>query len=338
MASSALKRLIGKRAHHLLRDKRARLRVRQDFAADRRRYLRFMLPDDALASPNLAGRNLEAQVTKDYHRVEKGLALRSPKRPFGAEVARRLDLLMPTAERAAADGSMLFWDHAARARAALDEWNHGGNASIAVSPHPSTSSANTLDDVSEFFTTRHSVRDFDELRVSRETIEEAIRLAIQTPSVCNRQAWFARVYEDPSDIKSMLEFQNGNTGFGIVPVLALVTTDARMFAGPGERNQPWIEGGLFSMTLVWALHGLGLESCMLNMSQSSDQIDLLRDAANIPKHELVVMMIAIGHAREGHRVARSERRPVHEVLVEPDRLNVTGQVNGQNGAITKRQP
>lgn len=282
--------------------------LRREFAEDRRRYQAAMLPDDHLAHRRLTGRNLEAQVTKDYHRVEKGLALPAPRQPFGADVSDRLDLLVPLVDPAAA-----YLPHAASARTALHDWNGGGSLTDEVSPLR-TPAERGIPDPDQFFTTRHSVRDYDARDVADDVLEHAVALAINTPSVCNRQAWHIRFYRG-DDVARVLTFQNGNAGFrDTVPVVAVVTTDARMFAGAGERNQGWIEGGLFSMSFVWALHSLGVDSCMLNMSVTNDRAAAVRVELGMDDEELVVMMIAIGYGREGHRRARSPRRTTTEVI------------------------
>jgi nitroreductase len=170
-------------------------------------------------------------------------------------------------------------------------------------------------DVEEFFSTRHSVRNFDSNRsVDISVLEDAARLAMFTPSVCNRQA--SKVYfvtgEEMKEVAR--KRQNGNTGFGDIPVLAVVTVDTRLFAGPGERNQPWIDGGLFAMSLAWALHGVGLSSCMLNMSVANSVSDALRRDLQIEQHEVVIMQLAIGYPADGYRVARSPRRELGDVV------------------------
>lgn len=270
-----------------------------------------MLPDDHLAHGALAGRNLEAQVTKDYHRVEKGLALADPKQPFGNAVAERLDMLVPVA--AAGSPEAAYVAHATSARAALHDWNTAGSRVEEISPLR-TPAERGIPDPDQFFTTRHSVRDYEKRDVPDEVLNHAVALAVNTPSVCNRQAWHVRFYRGV-DAQKALRFQNGNAGFGDgVPVVGVVTTDARMFAGAGERNQPWIEGGLFSMSLVWALHGLGVDSCMLNMSVTNDRAASVRAELGMDDEELVVMMVAIGYGREGHRRARSPRRATTEVI------------------------
>jgi len=99
-----------------------------------------------------------------------------------------------------------------------------------------------------------------------------------------------------------------------VPGLFVVTWDIRAFETALERNQGWIDGGLFSMTLLLALHGLGLGAVPLNWSRLNAATDELRERAALPEHENVVMLIAAGHPAEGYRVARSTRRPLSQIL------------------------
>lgn len=99
-----------------------------------------------------------------------------------------------------------------------------------------------------------------------------------------------------------------------VPVVAVVTVDSRLFTGTHERNQRWVDGALFAMSLVWALHGLGLSTCMLNWSMNNAASNRLRAAAGLPEHEDVVVLLALGYAATGCRVARSPRRDLDQVL------------------------
>ena len=292
---------------------RRRFAMGAEFARDYRAYRATAAPTDDAASAELSGIHLETQVTKDYHRVEKGLSLRSPKHPFGDAVDRRLAMLVP-AGAAIDEGYQAF---AVDAREALAGWNTAGSLSDIVSPMAAPSDAIDPELLEQFFATRHSVRDFDEHRpVDPRLIDEAVRLAGCTPSVCNRQAARVHVFEGAEDSARILAHQNGNAGFRHhVRMVMIVTVERGLFAGAGERNQRWVDGGLFAMTLVWALHGLGLSSCMLNWSMTNARTDALRQEAGIPASEDVICLIAVGHApAEGYRVARSPKRPLSQVL------------------------
>lgn len=291
---------------------KVQVRAHREYRADRRRYLRFTAPEERILSVPTTDRAVETQATKDYHRVEKALALKGVKRPFGDALGRRLDTVLPLL-----DTDSELYAHTASARRALDRWNSDGVVDDEVSPVQNNATFTMpRQDLRALFSSRHSVRNFDSSRaVPRELLEEAVDLASRTPSVCNRQSWRTYFATTPETTRGLLQYQNGNSGFGDVPVVALITADARLFAGVGERNQGWIDGGLFAMSFVWALHGLGLSSCMLNMSVRNERADALRAAFGIPDHELVIMQVAIGYPAPEYRVARSPRRPRTEIAV-----------------------
>ena len=286
-----------------------------EFIEDGRRYLRNCAPSDGLADDSLRGRQLECQLTKDYHRVEKGLALGAPRATFGADVGRRLAMLIPVGNAFAA--RQPFVRYAEDASAALSRWNAGGGVDERISPlAPSPQDSTwTGDEAESFLTSRRSIRHFDQhRRPDAELLERAVAMAAHTPSVCNRQAWKIRLFSGDR-VQHILRHQNGNAGFrSEVPWVGVVTVDTRLFAGLSERNQPWIDGGLFSMSLVYALHGLGIQTCMLNLSVTNAHARTVRAAIGADDAEQVIMMIAIGYAASDHRIARSPRRDVREIV------------------------
>jgi nitroreductase len=293
-----------KNAFHAVR---VRSRVRREFSADRDRYAQSMLLGDYIEDHQLKGRRLEAQILKDYHRIEKGLALPQPRRPFGKEVAERLHRLLQRQP----DGPVA--DDARSALAALARWNETGEIDDAVSPIRAVADRG-IAEPERFFESRHSVRNFRADPVDDQVIERALALAAHTPSVCNRSPWSVRFYREAAERRQLLSLQTGNSGFGeSAPLLALVSADLRMFSGPGERNQAWIDGGLFAMSLVYAFHALGVDTCMLNLSITNERADRIRSLASFDPSEVPVVMIAVGYGSEQHRRARSPRRPVAEI-------------------------
>ena len=175
-----------------------------------------------------------------------------------------------------------------------------------------------LEKPEEFFFSRHSLREFNGEQVNDSDVKRAVTLAMKSPSVCNRQAW--HVYHLQGEItQKALVFQNGNRGFGEnLQDLLIIATDLPAFCSPKERYQHWIDGGMFAMSIVWALHALGIASCCLNWSQSG-RVDMqLRDALPIQPNHTIIMMVAIGHPSEHSQVCSSVRRPVSEVLTKLD--------------------
>lgn len=174
-----------------------------------------------------------------------------------------------------------------------------------------------LKDPESFFLSRYSLREFKEEIVPKTIIERAVRLAMKTPSVCNRQPW-AVYHTSESDVKKLaLGFQSGNRPFGDkIPNLMVVTTDLKAFFAGSEHYQHWIDGGLFSMSVIYALHALGVASCALNWSQDPKVDRDLRKALNIKPNHTIIMMIAIGYPDEQNRVCASARRPLNEVYFD----------------------
>ncbi|WP_198149651.1 nitroreductase family protein [Azoarcus sp. CIB] len=282
---------------------------------------------------------MESKVLKAYHRIEKGLALRQPRVGFGADavasllsdVSDYLDRFGCDATTAAAVNSLVEYqafneenghvDDCFARRLAVLRGRHSGVPDCAVGGTEVVRREDILgharQDLKHFFNSRYSIRNFSEAEVAPELIAEAVRLAQKSPSVCNRQA--ARVYSvrDKNRQSALLRLQNGNRGFGEqASVILVVTARIDCFHTVGERYQSWIDGGLFAMSLIYALHSLGLGSCCLNWSVERQQDRRLKEAAGLGMGEEVIMLVAVGHLPEEFRVAQSPRRSLNEVLFE----------------------
>ena len=156
---------------------------------------------------------------------------------------------------------------------------------------------------------RYSVREYSDKPVSQELLDKVYEVSMKTPSVCNRQA--TRIYQitDPEKIKAALKIQGGFNGYDMPPVLLLVTSDIRAFMNYGERNEPFVDGGLFSMSLLYALEAYGLAACPLNAMFNLAQDRQTRELLNMPDSEFPVMYIAVGNFPESVPVCRFRRTP-----------------------------
>jgi nitroreductase len=163
---------------------------------------------------------------------------------------------------------------------------------------------------------RRSVRSFQPQAVDLALLGRAAQLAQLSPSACNRQPWRLHHYSDRTTIDAMLALQNGNRGFGhTIPTLLVLTSDAKSFFDASERNEPYIDGGLFAMALVLALQALGIASCCLNWCVEPAQDRAAHVFGQIPASERIVMYIAAGYATDKALVPRSPRREIDNVLV-----------------------
>lgn len=281
------------------------------YAASSRRDLQLSR-SDGYASRKA---QLDGQIIRAYHQIEKGMALPTPRRSYGIKVKERLVKLLalaaefPDPPASVSDGRS--------ALEALDNHNSTGAIDSTVAPLPQTApdGADDAARLMELFERRHSVRDFDASRpVDRNALKKAVELAGTSPSVCNRKPWHVSFFDSTESKKAILRLQRGASGFGDgIPVVAVISVERSLFTGEGERFQEWIEGGIFAMNLVWGLQGQGLDSCLLNWSKRNRETRALRSVTGLSDSHDVIVVVGIGHGRAGHRVTRSPRRTLDEL-------------------------
>lgn len=295
-------------------------------------FQRFLLYS-ATQQPYKTKQRHQGRITAHYHQIEKGLALKNTRVGFGKEVVRHLVSMLQTyQDKYGADEisqialNTLFAYYHFNLENGLDDSNlhsqlmalktydSAVGGTIPVSKAQIEQAASV--DFSTFAHARYSIRQFDSDRaVSRQTIESAVAMAIKTPSVCNRQTWKVYSYSDRDTKKRILAHQNGNRGFGdSASQILIVTSDLNYFMTPAERNQCFIDGGMFAMSLVYALHSLCVGTCCLNWSADYKRDLALKAEAEIPQAESVIMMIAVGHLPDNFVVASSPRKKLSEIV------------------------
>jgi nitroreductase len=311
------------------------LRLHQNYAYDRNRFGRYSSADSIFNRQV----HLQSWIAGDAHKIEKALSLRSPRPGFGVAVVSRLvenlerhfvdygtdeicvtaiDALKEYVEYNTRYGfENLELDKKLEGFCLLQKQDHydlrqGGSIPVKRDDILRKSSL----DLEGFFESRHSIRHFSDKPVPREMVERAIRLALKTPSVCNRQSWRVHAFSEPNILKEVIACQKGNAGFGEqIRTVLVVTSNTETFFSVGERNQCWIDGGMFSMSLVYALHSLGLGSICLNWSVERAADRELHRVASIPDPEAIIMLIGIGFLPETLRVAQSKRKLVDDILI-----------------------
>lgn len=165
-----------------------------------------------------------------------------------------------------------------------------------------------------FALSRHSLRNFKGA-VSIDDIISAIDIAQGSPSACNRQPTRVHIVEKNSLIKNVLDLQGGNRGFGhLVDKLLVVSAELSGYRSIGERNNLYVDGGLYAMSLLYALHCYKIGACSLNWCATPDQDNKLREILPIPESQTVVMMIACGGVPENFKLAASKRYASSHVI------------------------
>lgn len=295
-----------------------------EFLKDAFFYLRYC----GVSPLSDSGASRSYKLIIESHAIEKGLSLPTPRRLFGK--AKLSYILGEIADRTSskfavdmATGALSGYKRLhegisdpilAQIDAVLEQTTNLAepiaNAGIRIVPREHPDGASLLE-------RRFSCRMFDRYDVPRRDIEQIVALAQWAPSQCNRQATKVYVFQNRSRIDRLLELQAGAAGFGhTVNNLAIVSSELSAWGGAQQRNQPYVDGGLFSMAFLLACQERGYVACPLNLAVTHGVEKEIRSVGGIPSGERLVMMIAFGKpASDGElRAASSPRRPLMEVL------------------------
>lgn len=281
-------------------------------------------------SPRKAMVSLRGLISTRYHTLEKGLTMPGRKTSFGLDVSSQLALSLadwtrrdfPGDDSQAVAAKEVLALHGRALRSGSSRSRDLEGAFEGVTGGYRVYDASSLKngargDFGQLARARRSIREFSAEPMRAETIVEAISLAQQSPSSCNRQSARVRWSLDREMIDRVLELQNGNRGFGhLATGLLIITSDARAYAGVGDRRQGAIDVGMFSMSLLYALHYLGAGACPLNWSTTPKADRALRKTGLIPDYEEVIMMIACGNIEGKLVIPLSARLGLQDVSHE----------------------
>ena len=152
------------------------------------------------------------------------------------------------------------------------------------------------DTILKFYKSRNSVRDFSSVPLTKEELDKAIAIAQQSPSACNRQASRVYVVQDKNLIRNVMDNQLGDQGWcNNADTLFIVTSIASYFGSLYERDEPFIDGGMFAMNLIMGLHAQGIASCCKMYIRHPKIDNTIRELITIPKDEIPIILILAGH-------------------------------------------
>jgi len=273
-------------------------------------------------------KKFRADLTIRSHAIEKGLAMPVPRIGFGeAKILELLDLLNEY-HSSFGDGTFVAIQLAIISKYfEFQEKNLHSNeilkskfnkllisieskipdegGTILVSKDMISKSTNI--DFKTFASTRYSIRNFSDETVEAELLNKAFEICRRTPSACNRQPWHLYVFSKERK-NDLLKWQGGNNGFtDNIKIAILITGDYNSYF-IHEKNQPYVDGGLYAMNLMYALHSLGLGTIPLTMAKKFPDLKFLRKEMKIPINEVPIVILGVGHLKDHFSVAVSERK------------------------------
>lgn len=167
------------------------------------------------------------------------------------------------------------------------------------------------DNYYNLLSTRHSVRNFENKKILDTDIEKAIKMAMLTPSACNRQ--MCKIYYiSNSEYKNLIiKLGQGFGNFNVESVnIFIITFDINSNISIGERNQGWFNSGLLGMNFVNALHSIGIGSCFVQFGNSYRDEKIIKEKLEIPSNERIAVILAAGYYTEEEIVPYSSRKNI----------------------------
>lgn len=272
---------------------------------------------------------LENKIRVSIHGIEKGFSYRSPKPAFGIDKILRL-LAMLKQYKTHPDASQSFiMECMSTVKYYINTYKDNSSIEPIIKQYEALESnlngnikakdailnidKSKVDDILEstdyekFIASRHSYRFYKKTPVDIGLLQKALKIAEHTPTACNRQA--QKVYVFTGENKNKLLNIDPSRGFVTeVDTAILITVDMRAYFGE-EFYQCYVDGGLYAMNLINAIHSTGLGCIPLTASMFAvNQREALCERFNISLNEAPIITIGVGNREERAYVNASYRK------------------------------
>ena len=280
-------------------------------------------------------------LRREVHRLEKGLVMRNRRPVFALNdikgVVKNYNILKNSSDPREVDADLLNWsssviqkyfesvdpENAVVKEAKVlfygdDKPRPNLNGQLKSVPYlrSQAASANvTYEDFYQLSLRRRSVRWFEDKPVPHELLEKAMLAATQSPSACNRQPFEFRIFD-----KKELKDQVGSIPMGIrgiysnVPVFAVVVGKLSAYLSERDRHVIYIDGGLASMSFMFALETLGLSSFPINWPDIENLEQRMEKILQLKPDERPMMLIGIGYADPQGGIPFSQKKSPAQLI------------------------
>lgn len=156
---------------------------------------------------------------------------------------------------------------------------------------------------------RRSVRWFEQRPVPRELIDQALLVARQSPSACNRLPYSFIIFDDPERVKRVASIPFGTAGFREqIPTLVVVVGHLSQFFSARDRHTIYVDSSLATMSFLLSLETLGLSSTIINWPEIAPLDYKIKKEISLLRSDRVIMMIAVGFADSESHVPFSAKK------------------------------
>lgn len=174
----------------------------------------------------------------------------------------------------------------------------------------------SANELTNLFKQRRSVRWFQQRPVDNSIIEQAVTMAAQAPSACNRQPFKFHVVTNMSKASEIADVAIGTVGFSKnIPAIIVIVGDLSAYPSERDRHVIYIDGGLVAMQLMLALETLGLSTCPINWPDINLYENIMIEKLQLAPHLRPIMLLAVGYGKEDGYIPYSQKK-TSDVLIE----------------------
>ena len=310
-----------------------KLRKYKDFNKDRNLFL-----NNYMYAEPYTKEKIEYDMLLEIHKLEKGFAVINP-RPFGIDKVDKIMFLIKKYESLKFDKSFSYnmacsslekyiefyedhnWTHTeqyANVKSFMTmghEYEYVEVGAFDLQKKDFIDKSNI--DYDSFLSSRRSIRNFAAKHMDEKDVIKATKMAIKSPSACNRQMCKLYYINNEENKKVIEKYAQGLGLFDLTNAnYAVITFDVSANYFVGERNQGWFNAGLFTMNFVNALHSIGIGSCCIQWGNTFKEEQDFKKLLNIPNTERVAIIVTFGYYDEVSRIPYSTRKPIEEIYSE----------------------
>lgn len=165
-----------------------------------------------------------------------------------------------------------------------------------------------------FSSSRHSTRHFSG-PVPLEKVLEAMSLAQNAPSACNKQPMKSYIVTDKFKLKQIIGLQQGNRGFGhLIDKIIVVTTRFSGCVKYSDRFYPFVDAGIYAMNVLYSLHFYEIGAIPLVWLSTHQRDEELRGLIGAASDEMPCLLVGIGEVSEKLVSPLSPRKSLTDVV------------------------
>lgn len=273
------------------------------------------------------------RIIRSVHRLEKGLSMRDRRSVFAEGYIRELIGDLQLVWRRGEPDDQLLWAmdvvaeyfetvaptpiiEQARSefRTLMGEIGYETGDRAPFARHELPESPVTYNQVRDLARRRKSTRWFKPRPVPRERLRDAVEVAVESPSACNRQSYEFRFFDEADLVDQTSELAIGATGYRHnIPCLAVLIGRQRAYFHIRDRHVIYIDASLAAMAFQFALESMGLASCCINWPALPLNERRMEELLGLDCDEEVVMLMAVGYPDTDGMVPYSQKKDVDAV-------------------------